>query len=94
MMFMQFGIGRDMGTVLVKAIILSLLSVFTLMPGLLMLFSKWIDKTHHRSFVPQIDKWGKLVLKTRFILPVLFLFALGGASTSPTAAPTSTAKAR
>lgn len=78
MMFMQFGIGRDMGTVLVKAIILSLLSVFTLMPGLLMLFSKWIDKTHHRSFVPQIDKWGKLVLKTRFILPVLFLFALGG----------------
>ena len=67
MMFMQFGIGRDMGTVLVKAILCSLLSVFTLMPGLLMLFSKQIDKSHHRSFVPQIDHWGKVVLKTRFI---------------------------
>ncbi len=77
MMFMQFGIGRDMGTVLVKAILCSLLSVFTLMPGLLMLFSKQIDKSHHRSFVPQIDRWGKVVLKTRFILPVLFVFALG-----------------
>ena len=76
-MFMQFGIGRDMGTVLVKAILCSLLSVFTLMPGLLMLFSKQIDKSHHRSFVPQIDRWGKVVLKTRFILPVLFVFALG-----------------
>ncbi|RKJ80136.1 RND transporter [Butyricicoccus sp. 1XD8-22] len=78
MMFMQFGIGRDMGVVLVKAILCSLLSVFTLMPGLLMLFSKKIDKTHHRSFVPKIDKWGKIVLKTRFVLPLLFLFALGG----------------
>ena len=78
MMFMQFGIGRDMGVVLVKAILCSLLSVFTLMPGLLMLFSKQIDRTHHRSFVPKIDKWGKIVLKTRFVLPLLFLFALGG----------------
>ncbi len=78
MMFMQFGIGRDMGVVLVKAILCSLLSVFTLMPGLLMLFSKQIDRTHHRSFVPKIDRWGKIVLKTRFVLPLLFLFALGG----------------
>lgn len=76
MMFMQFGIGRDMGVVLVKAILCSLLSVFTLMPGLLMLFSKRIDRTHHRSFVPKIDRWGKIVLKTRFVLPVIFLFLL------------------
>ena len=76
MMFMQFGIGKDLGSVLVKAILLSLASVFTLMPGLLMLFSKWIDRTHHRNFVPQIDKWGKIVLKTRFILPVLFVFLM------------------
>lgn len=37
---MHFGIGRDMATVLIKAIMFSLLSVFTLMPGLLMVFSK------------------------------------------------------
>lgn len=78
MMFMQFGIGRDMGIVLVKAILCSLLAVFTLMPGLLMLFSKQIDRSHHRSFVPKIDRWGRVVLKTRFILPPVFVFLMIG----------------
>lgn len=73
LMFMQFGIGKDLGIVLVKAIMFSLLSVFTLMPGLLMLFSKQIDKTHHRSFVPRIDAWGKFVVKMRFIMPPIFV---------------------
>ena len=45
MMFMQFGIGRDMALCLIRAIFLSLLSVFLLMPGLLMLFGKLMDKT-------------------------------------------------
>ena len=72
MTFMQFRLGYDMGVVLIKAIFLSLLSVFTLMPGLLMLFSKWIDKTHHRSFVPKISAWGRMAVKTRYIVPPIF----------------------
>lgn len=73
MTFMQFRLGYDMGTVLIKAIFFSLLSVFTLMPGLLMLFSKGIDKTHHKSFVPKIDAWGRMVVKTRYIIPPIFI---------------------
>ena len=73
MTFMQFRLGYDMGIVLIKAIFLSLLSVFALMPGLLMLFSKGMDKTHHRSFVPKISAWGRLAVKTRYIVPPLFL---------------------
>lgn len=76
MTFMRFRIGYDMGVVLIKAILLSLLSVFTLMPGLLMLFSKGIDKTHHRSFVPKIDAWGRLTVKSRFLVPPLFALLL------------------
>ena len=71
--FMKYQLGRDMGTVLIKAILISLCSVFLLMPGLLMVFSKWIDKTHHRSFVPRINFLGKAVYATRFVMPVLFL---------------------
>ena len=71
--FMKFQLGRDMGTVLIKAIILSLCSVFLLMPGLLVVFSKWIDKSHHKSFVPKISFLGKAVYATRFVMPVLFL---------------------
>ncbi|MDD6564041.1 MAG: MMPL family transporter [Clostridiales bacterium] len=70
--FMQFKIGFDMSIVLIKAIIISILSVFTLMPGLLMSFSKLIDKTHHKNFVPQITAWSNGVIKARFVTPCIF----------------------
>lgn len=79
MMFMQFRIGYDMGIVLAKAIILSLVSVFFLMPGLLLTFSGVIDKTHHRSFVPNITIVGKFCVLTRFIVPPILIVTLIGA---------------
>ena len=71
--FMQYRLGRDMGLVLIKAILLSLCTVFLLMPGLLLVFSRAIDRTHHRSFVPKINFLGKAVYATRFIMPLVFL---------------------
>lgn len=77
MTFMQFRIGYDMGIVLMKAIVLSLLCVFTLMPGLLLSFSKLIDKTHHKNFVPTINIWGRMTVKTRYVmLPVFLLLVI------------------
>ncbi|MBQ4566484.1 MAG: MMPL family transporter [Oscillospiraceae bacterium] len=78
--FMEFGIGLDMAIVLIKAILLSLLSVFTLMPGLLVLFSPLIDKTCHKKLLPNISFAGKFAVKTRRVLPILFLLLLGGAA--------------
>lgn len=79
LMFMQFKLGFDMGIVLIKALLFSLLVVFTLMPGLLMVFSNAMDKTVHKNFVPKISKWGKFVVKTKYIIPPLFLIvAIGG----------------
>ena len=77
--FMEFGIGLDMAVVLIKAIMLSLLSVFTLMPGLLVLFSPLIDKTKHKKLLPNITFAGKFAVKTRRVVPVLFVLLLGGA---------------
>ncbi|MBD5470202.1 MAG: MMPL family transporter [Lachnospiraceae bacterium] len=79
MMFMQFGIGVDMAICLIRAILLSLLAVFLLMPGLIMLFGKAMDKTKHKSFIPDIPFVGKFDYKTRYIVPVLFLVVLVGA---------------
>ena len=73
MCLMEFKLGYDMGSVLIKAILLSMLSVFLLMPGLLVLFSKLIDRTHHKNFVPKIDFLGKAVYATRFVMPVIFV---------------------
>lgn len=79
LMFMQFGIGRDLGLVLIKAVLFSILSVFTLMPGLLMLFAGLMDKTHHKSFIPKITYWGRAVTKLKYIVPPLFVVVLAGA---------------
>ena len=71
LMFMQFGIGLDLGRVMIKAILLSMLSVFGFMPGLIMLWENQIDRTLHKSFVPNIEFWGKIVLAIRHVtLPV------------------------
>ena len=74
--FMHFRIGMDLATVLIKAILLSLLSVFTLMPGLLMLFSNLIDKTRHKKLLPPITVIGQFDVLTRFIIPPIFAAVL------------------
>ena len=77
---MQLQIGRDMGLVMCKAILFSLICVFFLMPGLLLGASDLIDKTAHRSFVPKITLWCNMVLKTRHIVPFVFaVVAIAGA---------------
>lgn len=76
MMFMQFKIGADMAVCLIKSILFALLSVFVVMPGLLVLFGKLMDKTEHRSFVPKIPFVGKFAYKTRFVMPLIFVAAI------------------
>ena len=73
MMFMQFKIGPDMAICLIKAILYALLSVFVVMPGLLMLFGPAMEKTQHRSFIPKIPFVGKFAYATRFIIPPIFV---------------------
>lgn len=77
--FMQFKIGEDLAVVLVKAIIFSLLSVFTLMPGLLILFNNLMEKTVHKNLVPKITVIGKMAVKTRFLVPPIFCLIVIGA---------------
>ena len=77
--FMKFSIGFDMSIVLIKSIMLSLLSVFTLMPGLLVLFSPLIDRTKHKKLLPNITFLGKFAVLARRVVPPLFVVLLVGA---------------
>ena len=76
LMFMDFGIGKDMSIVLIKSILLSLLSVFTLMPGLLVLFDPLMKKTKHKKLLPDITFIGKFAVKTRRVVPFLFVIIM------------------
>ncbi len=73
MLFMQFKIGPDMGICLMKAILYALLSVFLVMPGLLVLFGPLIEKSEHRNFVPKISFAGRYAWASRKIVPFVFL---------------------
>ena len=73
MTFMQFKMGPDMGIVLIKAIILSLVSVFLLMPGVIMLFAPLMEKTKHRNFIPKITGIAKFDYATRFFIAPIFV---------------------
>ena len=74
--FMKFGIGMDMSVVLIKSIILSLLSVFTLMPGLLVIFCPLIERTKHKKLLPNVSFMGKFAVQTRRIIPPIFLVVI------------------
>ena len=78
LMTMQFRIGRDLGQVLLKSIIFSMISVFLFMPVLIMMFEKWIKKSMHKSFVPNIEFLGKKILSVRFIIAGIFAVLLIG----------------
>lgn len=77
--FMKFGVGKDMAFVLIKSIFISLATVFTLMPGLLVLCCPLIDKTRHKKLLPDVSFLGRFAVKMRRVLPPLFVLILFGA---------------
>ena len=79
LMLMQFRLGYDLGLVLTKGIICSMLTVFLLMPGLIMLFHKALLKTRHKNLVPNITGWGRLLSKKIPVFLIIFAFLLPAA---------------
>lgn len=73
---MRFGLGRDLGLVLAKGILCSMLTVFLLMPGLMCVFTGALKKTVHRPLVPKIDAWGRFLVKKSPLFVVIFALIL------------------
>lgn len=71
--FMEFGIGADMGTGLVKGVAFSFLAVMIFFPCLVLEFYKIIDKTRHRDIMRKFKSLGKNILKIRIPIFVLIL---------------------
>jgi len=74
LILMRIKIGPDLGIVLTKGIIISLICVFTLLPALTLACSRLVEKTQHRSFTPDLKKLGKILVKIS--CPTLLIFAL------------------
>ncbi len=76
LILMRFKIGPDMGWVMGKAILLSMISVLILLPVLTLIFYKLIDKTQHRSLMPNFKWLSKLITKIRIPATLLFIIAI------------------
>lgn len=70
---MHFRLGYDLGVVLTKGIIFSILSVLLLMPGLILMFPKMLKRTAHRNHVPNIELWGRFLTKSKYCFVWIFI---------------------
>ena len=84
---MQFKLGPDMAINLIKAILFAMISVFVVMPGLLMLLGPALMKTQHKSLIPDMSFIGKFAYKTRKVVPPVFLIIVVAALIISSACP-------
>lgn len=68
LVFMRFSIGFDMGIVLAKGIVCSLLTVVLFMPAMILRLAKWMDKTAHRPFMPEFDRVSRGIFRMRYVV--------------------------
>jgi predicted RND superfamily exporter protein len=77
LVFMSFSIGRDIGIVLSKGVLLSYLSVLLFMPPLIALASPLLEKTRHRFLSLKLGVLTKGLYKMRYIIPIVFVMIAG-----------------
>ena len=75
---MSFTIGMDLGLVLAKGVFFSLLCIFTVMPALILLFDRALDRTLKKAFLPKMTKIGAFEHKGRYIILAVFVLLLVG----------------
>lgn len=73
LIFMTFTLGRDLGIVMIKGVIIGVVCCITLLPALVLIFEKAIDKTRHRSLLPNMDKFSNFVIKHYKLWILIFL---------------------
>ena len=73
LVFMKFTIGFDLGLVLAKGIVFSLLTVVFFMPAMILKFAKWNDKTRHRSFLPPFQQFSRRAYHMRYVTLAVML---------------------
>jgi hypothetical protein len=71
--FMSFTLGRDLGIVMAKGVLLDVLSCVTVLPSLILLLDKPLQKTRHRSILPKMDGLAKGVTKVFPVFLALFV---------------------
>ena len=70
--FMSFTLGRDLGIVMAKGVLLGVIGCVTILPSMILLLDKVLQKTRHRSLIPKMDGFAKGVCKAFPVFLVIF----------------------
>lgn len=76
MCFMSFTLGVDLGIVMAKGVIFGVIGCVTILPSLLLIFDKVLEKTKHRSIIPKMDKFASGIVKIPAVFIVLFVIII------------------
>lgn len=68
---MRFSMGMDLGAVLAKGVLLSLISVLFLQPCMILLMPKLLKKTSHKPIAPRFKKFSKFIIKYRYVIIII-----------------------
>ena len=74
--FMSYTLGLDMGIVMAKGVIIGVICCITLLPSMILIFDKAIEKTMHRDFIPKFDRASNFIVKHNAVFAVLFVALL------------------
>lgn len=73
MCFMTFTLGKDLGIVMAKGVLLGVIGCVTILPSLILTFSALIEKTRHKGLMPRFTKVSNLVTKKPVLFAIIFI---------------------
>lgn len=74
--FMQLTLGKDLGIVMAKGVLLGVITVLTLFPSLLLIFDSLIEKTKHKILIPKFNTINKFIVKHSKAIFISFIILL------------------
>ncbi len=77
--FMSFTLGKDLGIVMAKGVVFGVIGCVTTLPAMILVFDKAIEKTRHKSIIPNMDKFANMVIKLAPVFIIAFLLIIGPA---------------
>lgn len=74
--FMSYELGMDMGIVMAKGVVIGVICCITVLPSMILVFDKALEKTMHKDLVPSLEKPSKFIIKHHAAFVVLFIVVL------------------
>lgn len=74
--FMSFTLGLDLGIVMAKGVVIGVICCITVLPSMLLIFDKAVQKTKHKPLLPELPKVSEFIVSKSWLFAILFVILL------------------